>query len=1086
MRPGIFGLKLLSFFTFVSFCATGLSQLGLATTYYVATNGNDSYNGLYPSYQSAGNGPFRTLGHAADKVQAGDTVQIRAGTYQERVNWSRSGTAANRITITNYNSETVIIDGGYALPGGSVYNFLVMVSGDYVTLQNIAITRSSGGLLALTGDYSYVINVIGNGSRETGMVAGGNHNLLDGCSMTDNGNGFGQNGQTTWGTAIDASASCTNIIVQNCVSYNNRGEGLGIYGTYGVMQDCIAYDNRALNVYIGGSHNTVKRNIVYCSPGNYYSGIVMGAEKGDSLVGTQIINNLCLGNWLNLVSDSNVTTATDWIIAYNTFVNSQKTSQHISAGYDMGVYFRTQLVHFSNSIFKNNIVMEEPSNQIPINSTLTSSHAGFTFSNNCWNKIPTAAAQGTGDVIADPLLAKTGSTGPGLLTPAYFKILENSPAKDRATAIAQVTEDFFRTPRGTAPDIGAHEFTNTTPSLIASATGAPTSGQAPLTVNFMGSATGGTPPYSYRWAFGAGGSSTAQYPSYTYSSAGTYTATLTVTDSKNATSSKSLSITVTAAAPQLVANASASPSSGQAPLTVSFTGSATGGTSPYSYRWTFGDGGSSTTQSPAHTYSSAGSYTATLTVTDSKNATSNKSLIINVTTSPSRLTAIASADPTSGLTPLIVNFTGSGAGGSPPYSYKWNFGDGSSSSAQNPSHTYSAIGNYTATLTVTDSASTNANAALNISVGSVSTANLALAAETGAPAPGQGGTTDPSPGNYFFSIGSIISLKSIPNSGYRFSRWTGDIAQSSTFSAAITLTMDKNKSLSATFCTQCADVNGDLKITPGDAQLAFDIYLGKISNATWCQLENADIKCDGTKFSPKVTPADAQMIFNKYLKKGVVNSDCSGNSRTGTLLTQNKDTTKVNLTINDMVFIPGQEIVIPVIIESPSGIKAFGFDLSFPSDVLTYVGLERTELTIDYEQLDANVLSPQRTHRDGAKADSIVASKNLMPQSLDNREPGGLDQSTVDTTGSLILRVGGYKTKSAVNPSFGVLVALIFIVTGEVKDPKSISVAATYDDIQNATIRTGMINRQNNSQNRENRGPGENLEKKLPGKRPDF
>ena len=59
---------------------------------------------------------------------------------------------------------------------------------------------------------------------------------------------------------------------------------------------------------------------------------------------------------------------------------------------------------------------------------------------------------------------------------------------------------------------------------------------------------------------------------------------------------------------------SASPTSGQAPVTVQFTDSSTG--SPTSWSWDFGDGGTSTTQSPSHTYSAAGMYTVSLTATN--------------------------------------------------------------------------------------------------------------------------------------------------------------------------------------------------------------------------------------------------------------------------------------------------------------------------------------------------------------------------------------------------------------------------------------------------------------------------------------
>jgi PKD repeat protein len=174
--------------------------------------------------------------------------------------------------------------------------------------------------------------------------------------------------------------------------------------------------------------------------------------------------------------------------------------------------------------------------------------------------------------------------------------------------------------------------------LSATASGTPTTGNAPLGVSFTGSATGGTAPYSYSWNFGDGSAaSTQQNPSHTYNSAGTYTAKLTVTDSSTPakTATSNVTITVSAVGSPLTATASGTPTSGQVPLNVAFTGTGTGGTPPYGYSWNFGDGSAaSTQQNPSHTYNSAGTYTAKLTVTDSstpaKTATSN----VIITASP--------------------------------------------------------------------------------------------------------------------------------------------------------------------------------------------------------------------------------------------------------------------------------------------------------------------------------------------------------------------------------------------------------------------------------------------------------------------
>jgi PKD repeat protein len=191
----------------------------------------------------------------------------------------------------------------------------------------------------------------------------------------------------------------------------------------------------------------------------------------------------------------------------------------------------------------------------------------------------------------------------------------------------------------------------------------------------------------------------------------------------------------------LSASAGASPTTGNAPLNVSFTGSATGGTAPYSYSWNFGDGATSTTQNPSHSYSAAGTYTATLTVTDTaspaNSATSSVTVNVNAVGNP--LAVSASATPTSGQAPLNVAFTGTATGGKPAYSYSWNFGDGATSTAQNPTHSYSAAGTYTATLTATDSSSPPMSATSSVTITASPIAGTVPGAPTGLTATGGSG-----------------------------------------------------------------------------------------------------------------------------------------------------------------------------------------------------------------------------------------------------------------------------------------------------------------------------------------------------------
>jgi parallel beta-helix repeat protein len=70
----------------------------------------------------------------------------------------------------------------------------------------------------------------------------------------------------------------------------------------------------------------------------------------------------------------------------------------------------------------------------------------------------------------------------------------------------------------------------------------------------------------------------------------------------------------------LVAAFSASPTSGKTPLNVRFTDKSTG--SPTSWKWSFGDGTTSTVKNPVHKYSKSGKYTVSLTVKNEKGSNS--------------------------------------------------------------------------------------------------------------------------------------------------------------------------------------------------------------------------------------------------------------------------------------------------------------------------------------------------------------------------------------------------------------------------------------------------------------------------------
>jgi PKD repeat protein len=220
-------------------------------------------------------------------------------------------------------------------------------------------------------------------------------------------------------------------------------------------------------------------------------------------------------------------------------------------------------------------------------------------------------------------------------------------------------------------------------------TAKPTSGPVPLDVAFINTSSG---DYSTSlWDFGDGLTSTLESPTHTYTVVGVYTVTLTVKGLGGSdTLNYSHCITVH---PPLYAAFTASPTLGFAPLTVTFTN--TSGGDYNTSLWDFGDGVTSTLDSPTHTYTLPGTHTVTLTVSGPGGTdTATRAGYITVYET---VKANFTASPDHGPAPLSVSFTDTSSG--PVAAWHWDFGDGATSTLQNPTHIYTETGIYTVALT---------------------------------------------------------------------------------------------------------------------------------------------------------------------------------------------------------------------------------------------------------------------------------------------------------------------------------------------------------------------------------------------------
>src|SRR5437899_464957 len=92
--------------------------------FYVATTGNDSNPGTTTS------APWRTIQHAMSSATPGSTVNIMAGTYQERLTLNVSGRPGNYITFQPYN---------FSVPAGGCGGYTGLAcGGDRVVLDYLS------------------------------------------------------------------------------------------------------------------------------------------------------------------------------------------------------------------------------------------------------------------------------------------------------------------------------------------------------------------------------------------------------------------------------------------------------------------------------------------------------------------------------------------------------------------------------------------------------------------------------------------------------------------------------------------------------------------------------------------------------------------------------------------------------------------------------------------------------------------------------------------------------------------------------------------------------------------------------------
>jgi parallel beta-helix repeat protein len=268
-----------------------------AATYYVATDGNDADQGTESR-------PFGTIKKGLSVMQAGDTLYLRDGTYNEGIDSQNqtipSGTSwSTPVTIGAYPGETVTLNGSVNINGyrSTVYQYIIVdgfilnqkqgfIGGSnahHVRVQNGEVKNSPHhGLQVFTSHHIEFINlkVHSNGADRLshGFYVCGNDMTIRDCDVYEN-SGYGIHVYNS------ADPGCsTNTQIYNNTIHDNRGDG-GVTLNHGdniLFYNNFVYNNLSgVEVSYGNPTNTqIDSNTIH----NNRGGITISTSSRETII----------------------------------------------------------------------------------------------------------------------------------------------------------------------------------------------------------------------------------------------------------------------------------------------------------------------------------------------------------------------------------------------------------------------------------------------------------------------------------------------------------------------------------------------------------------------------------------------------------------------------------------------------------------------------------------------------------------------------------------------------------------------------------------------------------------------------------
>jgi parallel beta-helix repeat protein len=256
---------------FGSFHSVSAAPLLITVNNYIVDKNNIGGNGCNDAWPGTLNQPLCTINKGIILLHAGDTLSVRGGVYPSFLLVTKSGTAANHITIAGYNNEMPLVHGGEGIK---------LLGTSYIIIKGFEVTGAAG-------NWTAGITVANSGSVNPV------YNIIEGNKVHDN-TSAGMSG-------IKIGQGSYNKILHNEV-YNNYFVGIRVSGSSGEMTGNEIGFNKVYNHTLAGGDSD---GIDLCGAtitNTYIHNNIVHGNSDDGIDTWDSSNNIIVGN---IVYDQN-------------------------------------------------------------------------------------------------------------------------------------------------------------------------------------------------------------------------------------------------------------------------------------------------------------------------------------------------------------------------------------------------------------------------------------------------------------------------------------------------------------------------------------------------------------------------------------------------------------------------------------------------------------------------------------------------------------------------------------------------------------------------------------------------------------